>query len=213
MPHKKLSRLGRRAIWAPGEYQRARPDPTPPPSGVWYALVTNVNAERKAARALDAPGGLFLVYCPMTARLTPVGARTKRTAIVERPLFPRYLFVASRCGAFPFGALRGVCGVESVVRCDGQPVAIPHGIVEAIMRRDLAGEFDGAKPARAKTLAEAGFHADEPVTVLAGAFAGLPATITALAPGHKARLLLEIFGRPTPVDAPLAKVGKVGKVA
>jgi transcription antitermination factor NusG len=205
----------------PGDYKRARPDMAAPPSGEWFAIVANVNAERKAARALDPLWGdldeddrarampsPFRVYLPMFARLSLVGGRKREKAVIQRPVFPRYVFTSSRSGAFPFFLLRGVNGVESIVRCEGRPLAIPHGIIAEIMRRDDAGAFDLTKLNQIKTLADAGYEADEMVRILLGPFEGLHAKIKAMMPGGKARVMLDIFGRQTFAEFPLAGLAK-----
>jgi transcription antitermination factor NusG len=190
----------------PGSYTRTRPDMDAPPSGEWFAVVCNPGCERKARDGLAEP--LFRTYLPMTAKIEKVGGRRKLKAVVERPLFPRYLFVCSRTGALPFYFLRSVKGVESIVRSEGRPLAIPHAIIAELMRRDAAGDFDDSKQKRKKTLEDSGYSQGEIVTVLKGAFYGFEAKIQALMPGNKAKVLISIFGNPNPVILPLAELEK-----
>jgi transcription antitermination factor NusG len=202
-PVKILSQRGRSAIWS---YKRATPDVEPPHSGVWYALIANPNCEHKLVRNLDA--SKFRAYLPCFSKVSRVGGRRKMEAVIERPIFPRYVFVASLHGEFPFFWLQNTNGLESIVKIEGRPMPIPHGVIEEIMRRDIDGKFD-LRPKRLRTLQDAGFEAGDVVRVGAGAFEGLEAKIKALVGGSKARVLLEIFGRPTPIDVPLHELEKV----
>lgn len=190
----------------PKDYRRKKPDFNAPPSRQWYAVICNVNAERKAQRALD---GSFMTYLPVTAKLQAVGGQKGLKAVIERPLFPRYLFVASRSPAFRFFDLAGVNGVESIVRVEGRPMPIPHSVIEAIMRRDLAGEFVEAGIESKLTLKDVGLSTGEKITVLDGPFQGLSGIINALMPQAHARVMLNIFGRMTRADLPIAQIGKV----
>lgn len=202
-PVKILSHRGRSAIWS---YKRAIPDTTPPASGVWYALIANVGCEHKLTRNLD--GRLFRSYLPCFSRVSRVGGRRKLEAVIERPIFPRYVFACSVEHEFPFFFLQQTRGLESLVKIEGRPMAIPHGVIEEIMRRDIEGQFD-LRPKRLRTLADAGFEAGDRVRVGEGPFAGFEAVIRSLVAGSKARVLLEIFGRPTPIDVNLHELEKV----
>ena len=190
----------------PKDYKRAKPDPSRPPSGVWYAVICNVNAERKA---LDALKHKFATYLPLEVKRQRRGGRKPVEGIVEKPLFPRYLFVASRELAFRFFDLGGVNGVESIVRCEGRPMAIPHSVIEAIMRRDLAGEFVQAGIEKDLTLEDLGLCTGESVRLLNGSFTGIVGIIQALMPKSQARVMLNILGGPVPVTMPLAELEKV----
>lgn len=203
-PVKKVSARGRSAIWT---YERRKPDGYKPPCGVWYAVVTNANAERKAQRAIGGAGALE-AYLPVFTLVQRVGGRTrKEVAVVERPVFSRYLFVAPKGAAFHSHCLAGVSGVESIVRGpDGRPAAIPHEIIADLMARDARGDFDlrpqAAREGVAKphSLTETGFEAGEVVRVGSGPLEGLTGKIKGLAGGSKLRILMDIFGRPAPVD-------------
>jgi transcriptional antiterminator RfaH len=202
-PVKILSTRGRSAIHA---YKRAIPDTEAPPSGVWYALIANTNSEHKLVRNLDA--SLFRAYLPCFSKVSKVGGRRKMEAVIERPIFPRYVFVCSRFPAFPFFFLNQTRGLESIVKIEGRPMPIPHGVIEEIMRRDIDGKFD-LRPKRLRSLADAGFDAGDRVRVGEGPFAGFEAVIRSLVAGTKARVLLDIFGRPTPIDVALCDLEKV----
>ena len=202
-PVKQLSTRGRSAIWS---YKRAIPETEAPPSGAWYALIANPNCEHKLIRNLDQ--SRFRAYLPCFSKVSRVGGRRKLEAVIERPIFPRYVFACSYDREFPFFFLANTNGLESVVKIEGRPMPIPHGVIEEIMRRDIEGQFD-LRPKRLRTLADAGFSEGDRVRVGYGPFEGLEAVIRTLVAGSKARVLLEIFGRPTPMDLMLHDLEKV----
>jgi transcription antitermination factor NusG len=202
-PVRILSTRGRSAIHS---YKRVLPDMEAPPSGVWYALIANTNCEHKLVRNLDA--SLFRSYLPCFSKVSRVGGRRKLEAVIERPIFPRYVFAASRSVDFPFFFLHQTRGLQSIVKIEGTPMQIPHSVIAEIMRRDAGGDFD-LRPKRLRSLADAGFEVGGRVTVGEGPFQGFEAVIRSLVNGAKARVLLEIFGRPTPIDVALCDLGKV----
>lgn len=202
----------------PATYRRARPDPARPPSGHWYAIICNVNAEKKAQRALGAG---FMTYLPVAVHKRKVGGRRSLEAIVERALFPRYLFVASREMAFRFYDLKGVNGVESIVRVDGLPMPIPHAVIGAIMAREVVGEFvepgietkfdkDEIQHTSAYlTLEDVGLSTGSRAIVKRGLQEGFECIINALMPKNHAQVLIRMFGRDVPVNVPLADLEAV----
>jgi len=187
-------------------YKRTKPTMERPPSGQWFAIITNVNSEKKAALGLRSS---FLTYLPVLVKKQKVGGRRALEAVVERPLFPRYLFVASREPAFRFYDLSGVNGVESIVRIEGRPMPIPHSVIEAIMRRDAAGEFVGPGVERDLTLEDLGLSTGGEVRITDGVFKDLSCIIKAIMPHSHARVMLNIFGRETLATVPLADLERV----
>lgn len=185
----------------PASYHRAKPDPSRPPSGHWYAVICNVNAEKKAQRGLQAA---FMTYLPVTVRKQKCGGRRALEAIVERPLFPRYLFVASREPAFRFFDLSRVNGVESIVRCDGRPMPIPHAVIGSLMARDLVGEFVGPGIEADLTLEDVGLSTGANAVIKRGLSEGFECVIKALMPKAHASVMIRMFGREVEVQVPLA---------
>ena len=64
--------------------------------------------------------------------------------IVKRPLLCRYLFVELDPNLQSFEAIRQTDGVEAIVSNMGIPMVIPRELVESILCRMLAGDFDYA---------------------------------------------------------------------
>lgn len=147
-----------------------------------------------------------MVYLPVTAKIQRTGGRQGREAVIERPLFPRYLFVASYELAFKFFNLRSVKGVESVVSCEGRPMPIPHGVIKAIMARESTGEFDFTRP---QTLEDMGLSTGDQMRMKNGAFGGIVGIIKALMPKQQAKVMLNILGKDVELNIALAELEKV----
>ena len=138
------------------------------------------------------------------------------------PFFPGYAFLT-----FPdvdddrWSEVFKMTGVRGLICANHQPVAVPWRLIEEIQSR----EVDGAVPSSIR-LAELPFILGEYVRVAAGPFASFGGQITSL-PKHvteadlgnltldeldesfKVHLLVDIFGRKTPVALPLADIEKV----
>lgn len=199
-----------RTYHVPNTYKRPVPVMDGPPSGVWYALVCNINCERRAREGLESydRGTRFMTYMPVHSVLRKMGGRRKVEQVIERPLFTRYLFVASKQAAFPFFALAKIDGVERVVKFDGRPIPIPNSIIEAIKQQDIAGAYDKSE-AYPKTLADAGLVEGQQVEVRRGRLATLEAKVRALLPEGHAEVLINILGREFVQEVPLASLVRV----
>jgi transcriptional antiterminator RfaH len=145
----------------------------------WFIVVTNVRAERRAAKGLERKG--LVSYLPLQERLV---VRSRRRVHVAGPLMPRYLFVGFK-PTDSFWALRSVDGVESVVRFDGEPVRVPVGIIAAFVEREMNGEFDET----ARKAPQAAFKAGQVVEVVQGPFSALVATVAHCKPGERVHLI------------------------
>jgi transcription antitermination factor NusG len=197
-------------LYSREDFQRTIPDMSPAPgSNPWYAVITNPNCEHQAADNLQE---VCRPYFPRTASLVKGGGPRKLQRVSERALFPRYVFVCNhKPGMFPFFALRGVRGVESIVRVDGYPMPIPESVIAAIREREEAGEFDFATPTPPKrTMADHGLTEGQQMRIKSGPFEGWLATIEGLAKaGSEARLVIEMLGQVVRARVPVADLDRV----
>jgi transcription antitermination factor NusG len=171
---------------------------------LWYVIQCNINCEKKAEFGLSEKG--FVTYLPVLTKTVTHG-RKKVERAVTRPLFARYLFVASHEREMPFYHLRSTNGVESIVRNDGIPLTVPADVVEDIMRREQTGEFDTTR--QPKTLEEVGLTAGQEMQIIRGPFEGVSATVRKLMPGRNAEILIRLFGGEQAVRMPLAELRPV----
>lgn len=176
----------------------------------WYVALTTPQGERKAAAELRRRG--LRVYLPKQSYLRggKLGAhRSTREKHVYRPLWTGYLlcrFTASvmEQGRPMFAILRDCDGVRDLLKWVGQsgelePIPFSDKLVMAYMRRQRARDFDGAKLARKAAEAKRNrFKPGAQVYVTEGPFASFLGSIDKIE-GRNAHVLVEIFGRQTPV--------------
>src|SRR6478735_11901 len=95
----------------------------------WYLVHTQPNSERRAQLHLGAQG--FATHFP-TIQKTVRHARQLRA--VRAPLFPRYVFIILDLDRDRWLSVRSTVGVSSLFTCEGRPVPVPEGVVEALIR-------------------------------------------------------------------------------
>ncbi|MCB5173672.1 transcription termination/antitermination protein NusG [Microvirga lenta] len=185
----------------PGQthYARARIiDHTPPETFegfTWFVVVCNPKCERRAQLGLRRAG--YQTYLPQTKRwITHARKKAKR----ESPLFPRYLFLGIKPDQ-DFYRMRGVDGVEGLVRNDGVPVQIPapddhpHPLAR-LLDRELVGEFDFTR------LPEVGpqFSPGEQVRLASAFLSEFQGQVVAMLSKGRVDVLVEFMGRMTRVQ-------------
>src|SRR5215470_1526757 len=90
----------------------------------WYVAYTDVKGEQRARMGLAAKG--FAVHLPIYLREV---RHARRVKVVERPLFPRYLFVGFDINRDPWTEVRRTDGVDRLLSHDEIPVRVPSGVV------------------------------------------------------------------------------------
>ena len=155
----------------------------------WIVAVTNVQAERRAAIAIDREG--LVPYVPMEIRTI---VRQHRTMVAVTPLMPRYLFIGFDPECQGVYQLRSVDGVESLVRFDGQVVTVPQTAVEEIAAREMAGEFDRTAT-EALSRSRRRYRTGEPVKAAHGPFSGLHGHVLRAFKSGQVDVLLALLGR------------------
>src|SRR6478736_4624319 len=131
----------------------------------WYLVHTQPNSERRAELHLGAQG--FTTHFP-TIQKTIRHARQLRT--VRAPLFPRYIFLILDLSRDRWLSVRSTVGVSSLFTCEGRPVPVPEGVVEALIEYS-----EGSL-----TSLDAGLTKGQSVRVVSGPFAGLVGTLDRL---------------------------------
>lgn len=173
----------------------------------WYVVMTNPRCEKRAQSGLVDKG--FAVYLPQY-RLEKI--RKDVRTLVDRNLFPRYLFVQAPYGSWP--RITSTDGVQALVRdcgLTGRPMSVSDKAIGALLDRQNDGAFDCMLNAdkqpkgRAKKI-KPPFSKGENVKVTRGPFASFFATVERAIAGHTVDLLVHIFGRPTPVTMDIADV-------
>lgn len=162
----------------------------------WFAVVSHVGTEKYelAAKELGRQG--YRVFAPMCRRERRHAGKVEA---VLRPLFDRYLFVGLTPEQ-PFHPITNTRGVAFVVRgLGGVPCRVSHLPLRRVKSRCDAFE-DGVidyTPSKRKELSVA-LQKGQPVRIASGPFADFMG-LFAGASGNVVQVVIEIFGRQTPV--------------
>lgn len=170
-------------------------------AGQWYAVYTKRQSEHIARDALVAAG--FVTYLPL--RRVQIRLYRERRDVVERPLFPRYLFAAI-ADAGDFLAMRSAQGVDSVLCADpGRPQVIRPQVLAEIMTAQWGGAFDRV-PA-----GDPMFRGGDKVRIMTGPLAEVVGLIRDAGDGDDMRsmVLFKLLGREHAVKIPIDNLQRI----
>lgn len=196
------------------------------PSAHWHVVQIMSGSETAVAAALKRYK--FGIYYPRLRKMKAVprkmlsAKQRKNGAIVKRPkieaLLPGYMFVHFDLTNSHWHDLFGLIGVRGIW-CKGN---IPYRVPDALIQAWLDTEVDGAIPGDQTVGALFPFEVGENVRVSSGPFASFPAVVERLPAGYnptdiieeldesmRVTLLVNIFGRETPVELSLGEFEKV----
>jgi transcriptional antiterminator RfaH len=157
----------------------------------WYAVHTQPMGEQRAAANLARQG--YATYLPLYRCRR---SHARKVDLVQKPLFPRYLFVALDMLRDRWRPILSTFGVSSIVRVGDAPVPVPEGVVDAIRAHESAHTFDQSlEPARR-------FKPGMVVRVTGGPFADLIGKFQGLADTERVIVLLDLLGREVRVHVP-----------
>ena len=186
----------------------------------WFVVCCNVKAEVTAERELRAAG--FDAYLPQF-KVERFNRKLRKAIITEQVLFPRYLFVRmNREDIRKVMACKGVADMLPGFPHQPEPVRLikPRPDAEAIdpverLRQAQANlELDDTDAAR-KRRGETSKNSlaalrkrlrDKRVTITDGPFARVPGTVEVVHSFTRLQVLVDIFGRPTPVELEIGQI-------
>jgi transcriptional antiterminator RfaH len=155
-------------------------------SQAWYCARTKPKHEHIAAANLNRNLGLE-VFNP---RLRVERATRRGVVRTIEPLFPCYIFVSCPDG-IP-DEIRYVTGISSLVHFGQRIPTVPESVIE-----ELRECFDTEEPFAVEDRLFPGAE----VSVVEGAFRGFQAIVLRMLPAkQRVQILLDILGRPTPVE-------------
>ena len=93
----------------------------------WFVVHTRPNGEQRALVNLERQD--FAAWLPVYAKHR---RHARRVETVQRPMFPRYLFVSVDLEAERWRAILSTYGVAGLVGAGDGPEPVPDGIVEAL---------------------------------------------------------------------------------
>ncbi len=176
----------------------------------WFVVVAKTGRMKEARDRLSEQG--YGAYAPMVLTRRVIDGQVED---VERPMLGRY-FVVGLLSWQPIGPVKNTRGVAYLAHDGGgRPLRIGRGDLRKLKARcDADGGALDLRPAQARTepmRERVDWQPNQLLQVIEGPFAELTATLLRLDGNHAvAQVLVDIFGRPTPVEIPVAALRSVG---
>ena len=177
--------------------------------GRWFVVHTQSGYEKKVKQNLEArissmnaEDAIYEAVIPMEDY---VDLRNGKRVVAQRKMFPGYLLVRSELDDKAWFVIRNTPGVTGFVGQGAKPSPLPRRDVEAFLMPKDAGE---QVVSRAKPRLE--YEVGETVRVKEGPFADFSGEVIEINEDQlKLKVLVNIFGRETPVELEFSKVAKL----
>ena len=177
--------------------------------GRWFVLHTQSGYENKVKSNLEArtqsmnmEERIFEIVIPLE---DVVEFKNGKKVVVQKKVFPGYLLVRMRLDDDSWFVVRNTPGVTGFVGAGNKPSPLPRRDVESF----LAVKVEGDEPTR-KGRPRLEYGMGETVRVKEGPFADFQGEIVEINEDQlKLKVLVNIFGRETPVELEFAQVGKI----
>ncbi len=178
--------------------------------GKWYAVHTQSGYEKKAKQNLEARASsmnmedrIYEVVIPMEDVAEFKGGKK---VIVQKKMFPGYLVVRARLNDDAWYIIRNTPGITNIVGPPGgRPSPLRRKEVEKFLQVKVEGE---QAPSRTKARFE--FEVGESVRVKEGPFADFSGEVREINEEQlKVKVLVNIFGRETPVELEFSQVARL----
>ena len=178
--------------------------------GKWYVLHTQSGYENKVKQNLEARAHsmnmeerIYEVVIPMED-VTEI--RQGKKVVVPKKMFPGYLLVRTRLNDDAWYVVRNTPGVTGFVGAGNKPSPLPRKEVEKFLTVKKEGDEDAPKRTRPRME----YEINETVRVKQGPFADFSGEIVEInADQLKLKVLVNIFGRETPVELEFSQVAKL----
>jgi transcriptional antiterminator NusG len=178
--------------------------------GRWYVVHTYSGYENKvrsnmgnvvASRGIE--DRVYEVVIPMEDVVEFKGGKK---VTVQKKVFPGYLLVRCDLDDDTWGAIRNTPGVTGFVGPGTKPTPLSRREVENILQVKVEGTDAAKRPSRPRLE----FEVDETVRVKEGPFADFSGQIAEINEDQlKLKVLVNIFGRETPVELEFSQVAKL----
>jgi len=179
--------------------------------GRWFVVHTQSGYENKVKQNLEArivslnmEENIYEVVVPME---DVIEFKQGRKVVVQKKVFPGYLLIRADRGGDTQHAIRNTPGVTGFAGPGGKPTPLKRREVESFLQVKVEG--DDSAPTR-KTKPRMLYEVGETVRVKDGPFADFQGQIEEINEEQlKLKVLVNIFGRETPVELDFAQVGKL----
>ena len=178
--------------------------------GKWYVVHTQTGYENKVQgnlaqriQSMNKEDSIHEVVIPLE---NVVEFKQGKRVEVQKKMFPGYILVRCRMNDEVWNVIRNTPGITGFVGSANKPTPLPRKEVESFL--GTAGEADGQVVKRAKP--RMGYEQGETVRVKEGPFADFSGEIIEINEDQlKLKVLVNIFGRETPVELEFAQVAKL----
>lgn len=178
--------------------------------GRWFVVHTQSGYEKKVKQNLEArissmnmEERIYEVVIPME---DVVEFKQGKKQVVSKKMFPGYLLVRCQLDDDSWYVIRNTPGVTGFVGQGAKPSPLPRRDVEAFLQVKPEGEE--VTPKRGKPRLE--YEMGETVRVKEGPFADFSGEVIELNEDQlKVKVLVNIFGRETPVELEFSQVAKL----
>jgi len=177
--------------------------------GRWFVAFMQSGYEKKVKQNLEArissmnaEDAIYEVVIPMEDY---VDLRNGKRVVAQRKMFPGYLLVRSELDDKAWFVIRNTPGVTGFVGQGAKPSPLPRRDVEAFLMPKDAGE-----QVTTRTKPRLEYEVGETVRVKEGPFADFSGEVIEINEDQlKLKVLVNIFGRETPVELEFSKVAKL----
>jgi transcription termination/antitermination protein NusG len=204
--------LGEAELLEIEEVPESEPSPFDRP-GKWYVVHTYAGYENKVksnlasrVRSMNVEDRIYEVVIPME---DVIEFKNGRKVVVQKKVFPGYLLVRSQLDDDAWYVVRNTPGVTGFVGAGSKakPPALSRREVEDILG---TGEKIEGPAAEKKVRPRLEYEVGEQVRVVTGPFADFNGVISEIdVDRSKLKVLVNIFGRETPVELEFADVAKL----
>jgi len=192
--------------------EEAAPKPESPYDrpGRWFVLHTQSGYENKVKQNLEARTKSMNMEARILEVVIPledvVEVRNGKKVVVSKKMFPGYLLIRCFLDDDSWYVIRNTPGVTGFVGAGNKPSPLPRKDVENFLATKTEGEAEATK--RSKPRLE--YEMNETVRVKEGPFADFSGQIVEInADQLKLKVLVNIFGRETPVELEFSQVAKL----
>jgi transcriptional antiterminator NusG len=188
----------------------AEPSPFDRP-GRWYVVHTYAGYENKVkqnlasrVRSMNVEEQIYEVVIPME---DVIEFKNGRKVVVQRKVFPGYLLVRMHLDDQAWYVVRNTPGVTGFVGSGAKPTPLSKREVEDILGTGVKEEGPAAEK---KVRPRLEYEVGEQVRVVTGPFADFNGVISEIdVDRSKLKVLVNIFGRETPVELEFGDVAKL----
>ena len=178
--------------------------------GSWYVVHTYAGYENKVKSNLESRIASMNMEDRICECVIPmedvIEFKGGKRVTVQKKVFPGYLLVRCELDDDSWRVVRNTPGVTGFVGLGAKPTPLSRKEVESILQVQPTGADGAPKKARHRAMYEVG----ESVRVREGPFADFTGTIADINEDQmKLKVLVNIFGRETPVELEFSQVAKL----